>query len=197
MAYSHTRKPLPDFPLPPPDDTADRIAYVEELMRTLQWERGRTGPALAKAWGFSLHAVERWASEAWRRVKADDDDPDHVVRTRMKITTALEYVIDGAIEEIERGAVMSKGEDRNGEPIVVTINPNDARRSIIAAGKTWAEIDGALAPQRVKIETAPAALSADELRAEAIKAARVLAEEDPSFLPELLVAGAEEKGGDE
>lgn len=192
MGYNHRKKPLPDFP-PAPTETADRVAYVEELMRTLQWERGKTGPALAKAWDFSTHAVDRWASEAWRKVKAEIEDPDEMLRAKQKVTAALEFVIDGAIEEIQCGVVMQSGVDRqSGEPIMVTLNPNDARRSIIAAGKTFADIAGAMAPTKVKVEGSVGQLTADELRAQVAQAIKVLAADDPG----LLVTLAEAVGGD-
>lgn len=192
MGYSHRKKPVPDFP-PAPTETSARIAYVEDLMRTLQWERGKTGPALAKAWDFSLHAVERWASEAWRNVKADLEDPDAVLHAKMKVTAALEFVIDGAIEEIQRGAlVQSEKTDDEGAPIFTTINPNDARRSIIAAGKTFADITGATAPTKLKLEGSVSQMTADELKAQTVAALRVLAAEDPSLLVALAEAVSEE-----
>lgn len=157
MRYRHTRKPIPAFP-PAPESTQERIDYVKGLLRTLQWERGVTGPHLAKAWGFSTHAVDRWVSEAWRAVKAEVSEPDYVTAT---VATSLEEIIHDAREEIAQG-----DED---------YDPSSARRSIISAGKTWAEVVGAMAPTRVKVEEVPAKLSDEDLAAilpEALRLAR-------------------------
>lgn len=97
-------------------------------------------------------------SEAWRAVKAEVSEPDYVTAT---VATSLEEIIHDAREEIAQG-----DED---------YDPSSARRSIISAGKTWAEVVGAMAPTRVKVEEVPAKLSDEDLAAilpEALRLAR-------------------------
>lgn len=53
-----------------------RINHICDLMRRLQWVRGKTAHELAEAWGLALNTVEQWAAEAWRRVCAEATDAE-------------------------------------------------------------------------------------------------------------------------
>lgn len=55
------------------ENVRDRVDYIESIMRCLDWERGKTGPILAKRWGLGDSAVEKYATEASRRLTADRD----------------------------------------------------------------------------------------------------------------------------
>jgi len=66
---SHARE------IPPlPETVEERVAYCADLMSELLWVRGKTGKAIAKAWGLALATVESYAAEASRRVTADADE---------------------------------------------------------------------------------------------------------------------------
>ena len=157
-----------------PADVADRIEYVMDLMRNLQWRRGKSAPEIARCWGVSTGLVEGYSSEGRRRVLAEVTNPEDV---GIKVSTALEEVIDGARADIEA---------RDGV--------GDARRAIIAAAKTWSEVTGSHAPNKVRLEVSVKSLSAEELRAQTVEAMRVLAADDPQLLVEL--AGDVEGEGD-
>lgn len=145
-----------------PTSAQERVEYVVSLMRECAWSRGRTGPELAAAWGLAKTTVEGYASEASRRVRAELVDPDLV---QVTVADALREVIEGA-----RADVVAREDVRA------------ARTAIIQAGKTWADIVGASAPSRVRVEVTPASLTDAELRAAAVEAVRVLAREDPKLL---------------
>ena len=50
-------------------------------MRTLQWRRGVTGPALAAEWGLTEQRVRTLAAEASKTVRAEIEDPNYVAVT--------------------------------------------------------------------------------------------------------------------
>ena len=72
------------------DVVDERVGIVEGLMRRAQWERGRTNRALAKQWGCSVDAVNDYAAEAGRRVRADVTDREEV---QMTVCAALSTVV--------------------------------------------------------------------------------------------------------
>lgn len=61
--------------------TEARLAHIATLMRTLQWRRGVTGPALAAEWGLTEQRVRTLAAEASRTVRAEIEDPNYVAVT--------------------------------------------------------------------------------------------------------------------
>lgn len=91
-------------------------------MRRCQWERGRTNRALAEQWGCSVGAVNDYAAEAARRVRAEVLNPDEVQET---VCTALSAVIREGMRDKDR-------------------------RAVIAAGDVWTRIVGARSPERVE-----------------------------------------------
>ena len=63
---------VPPFP-PRPGDRIGRVEAIENMMLELSWEKGKTGPRLAAAWGLSLAAIENYSNEAWRNIKRNID----------------------------------------------------------------------------------------------------------------------------
>lgn len=112
---------------------ADRVDYIADLMRDLQWRRGKTGKELAQVWGVSKAAVEKYAAEASRRVRAEVQDPDEVGRT---VCSALSQVLQ---------KTMAKGE----------------YRTTVRAADTWAQIAGAKAAEKHEVSTTIEATPAD------------------------------------
>jgi len=101
----------------------DKVLYCMDIMRELQWKRGKTAPILAKKWDMTINAVESISSEAWRRVKAEITDHDSTSAT---VCVALERVMTESLEDGDR-------------------------RNAIDAAKTWATIAGATAPTKIQL----------------------------------------------
>lgn len=135
------------------DEVDERIAIVEGLMRRAQWERGRSNRLLAKQWGCSIDAVNDYAAEAGRRVRADLTDREEV---QITVCAALSTVVREGL--------------RDGD-----------RSSVVRAGDVWSRIVGARAPEKHEHSFADDfdAMSASDksawLRA---KAAEMIAEAD-------------------
>lgn len=123
-------------------------------MRKLEWVRGKSGEEWAKAWGISQDRMNHLAAEAWKRVKAEVTDPDRIT---VKISTVLEQVIDDAMLETRNPALIEK-KGQDGEPYTYQESPNNARKVVVEAAKTWAVIVGANAPTKVQV-----GFSVDEL----------------------------------
>jgi hypothetical protein len=124
--------------------TEMRLAEMMAVMRTLQWQKGITGPVFAEKWGLSLTRIEHLSAEAWRRVKAEVNDPDRVGAT---VGTAIEQVMIEALND--------KGGERN-----------QSRKIVVEAAKVWAAIAGANAPTKTELtgkDGAPLAISLDRL----------------------------------
>lgn len=117
-----------------PKTTEERIEHIAEMMRNLEWRRGKSLKALACEWGISPSTVGNYSAEASRRVRKEVQDPEEVGRT---VCTALDKTIRLAVRD-------------------------DDRRSIVQAAKVWSDIAGAGAAQRLDIthganEATPAA----------------------------------------
>lgn len=82
----------------------ERVGIIEGLMRRAAWDRGRTSRALASQWGCSLAAVNDYAAEAGRRVRAEVTDPDGVQTT---VCAALSTIIREGLRDGERKTVVS------------------------------------------------------------------------------------------
>lgn len=89
------------------DVVDERVGIVEGLMRRAQWERGRTNRALAKQWGCSVDAVNDYAAEAGRRVRADVTDREEV---QMTVCAALSTVVREGLRDGDRSAVVRAGD---------------------------------------------------------------------------------------
>ena len=103
--------------------TEVRIEHIAGLMRALTYRTGITSRELAKEWDLGLDRVEELTAAASKRVRAEITDPD---RTVAKVCSAFDRVIDDALADGDR-------------------------RSVISAGKVWAEVSGASAPAQVHI----------------------------------------------
>lgn len=117
--------------------TEVRIEHIAGLMRALTYRTGVTSRELALEWDLGLARVEELTAAASKRVRAEITDPD---RTVAKVCSAFDQVIDDALADGDR-------------------------RSVIAAGKVWAEVSGASAPAQVHITGSLAALTDEQLEA--------------------------------
>lgn len=113
-----------------------RIAFIMGMMREWQWKRGVSGPILAKEWGLSADRVKDLAAEASKRVRAEVTDPERVSGT---VGSALSKVLHDSMDDGDR-------------------------KSVIDASKAWAQIVGAMAPQRVDVTSRGEPTPADAQR---------------------------------
>jgi hypothetical protein len=103
--------------------TEARIEHIAGLMRALTYRTGVTSRELASEWDLGLSRVEELTAAASKRVRAEITDPD---RTVAKVCTAFDRVLDDALADGDR-------------------------KSVISAGKVWAEVSGASAPARMHV----------------------------------------------
>lgn len=113
----------------PPATVEERVAHIADLMRRLEWERGKSAVPLAAAWGISESTVRNYAAEAHRIVRAEVTDPDEVGRD---IGVALNLVLRNGLKDLK------------GAPDV----RSKARRDLTKAADVWATVSGAKAPDR-------------------------------------------------
>lgn len=97
------------------------------MMRTLTFVRGKSGKELAKAWALSEQRVAELCAIASKRVRAEIADPERVT---VDVCHALEKVLREALDMGDW-------------------------KSVVAAGKTWATIVGAVAPARLQVTDVP------------------------------------------
>ncbi|MGK3995127.1 hypothetical protein [Sorangium sp. So ce1024] len=76
---------------------------IERMMLALSWDRGKTGPRVAKAWGLTLAAVESYSSEAARNIRRSVD-PEAM---RALLAKALQDGLEQAFSQGEVKAVSS------------------------------------------------------------------------------------------
>lgn len=103
--------------------TEQRIAHIMDMMRRWEWKRGKSAGDLATTWGLAVSTVEELSSEASKRVRAEVTDPERVSGT---VGSALSKVLHDSMDDGDR-------------------------KSVIDASKAWAQIVGAMAPQRVDV----------------------------------------------
>lgn len=84
------------------DEVDARVERVAELMRSLDWRRGESNRELAKEWGVSVAAVNDYAAEASRRVRAEVTDVGEVTGT---VATVLAGNLERASAAREFGDV--------------------------------------------------------------------------------------------
>lgn len=125
--------------------TEQRIAHIMGMMRRWEWKRGESGPVLAEQWGLSVDRVKDLAAEASKRVLAEVTDPALVSGT---VGMALQRVLDEGMEAT--GDAKWHG-----------------RKLAVESSKAWAQIVGAMAPQRHEVATTEASpqKAADLVRA--------------------------------
>ncbi|WP_437309962.1 hypothetical protein [Sorangium sp. So ce388] len=92
----------PDLP-PCPPDRASRVDAIERMMLALNWERGKTGPRLAQAWGLTLSAIEQYSAEASRNIKRSTDQQ----AMKSQLAKALQDGLEQAFAQGEVKAVAS------------------------------------------------------------------------------------------
>lgn len=102
--------------------TEQRLEHMCELMRSIEWRRGKTGKLLAAKWDLSMSRVDALAAVAWKRVKAEVIDTDSTTAT---ICSALRSIVEESHAETHDTDQSVK---------------RDARRAITEAGKAWAAI---------------------------------------------------------
>lgn len=87
-----------------PETVAERVSFVADLMESLQWVRGKTGLAIANAWGLSESALKTYAAEASRLVTADADD------ARRDITAGCRKLFRDAVFDGDAKSAKAVGE---------------------------------------------------------------------------------------
>lgn len=125
--------------------TEQRIAHIMDMMRRWEWKRGKSAGDLATTWGLAVSTVEELSSEASKRVRAEVTDPERVSGT---VGMALQRVLDEGMEAT--GDAKWHG-----------------RKLAVESSKAWAQIVGAMAPQRHEVATTEASpqKAADLVRA--------------------------------
>jgi hypothetical protein len=83
-----------------------RLNIITQMMRTMQWERGRSAGELGEQWGVSQSAVERLAGEA-SRIVARDIEPESL---KPDLTAAMREIVRNGkpIERIKAADVAAK-----------------------------------------------------------------------------------------
>lgn len=104
-------------------ETELKILEIMELMRSWQWVKRKTAQDLAAKWGVGVDWVEDLSAIASKRVRAEVTDPGEV---SMTVGVALSKVLHDAMDEGDK-------------------------KSVIDSAKVWAQIVGAMAPQRHEV----------------------------------------------
>lgn len=68
-------------PRTPAHEVERRISQIEQMMRALTWDRGRSNRELAARWNVAVATVNDYAAEAGRRVRAEVRNVDAVTDT--------------------------------------------------------------------------------------------------------------------
>ena len=157
----------PDVGLVHPVAPAGLDAKVQvciDVMLAGRWVDGRTGPAIARAWGVSAHYMRKIAAEASRRVKASAE-PDYVREVlAAELANAMRRVrgirspaaLAKAVAELARawGAIVvpSKHEVTGGRGLPLGLPPALA---MLEPAPTLAELEhfAAAAPDECVLET--------------------------------------------
>ena len=116
--------------------TEEKVAYIEGLMYSGVWRRGRTHRMLANEWNLSNDRVRQLASEASRNVRKHISDPDSAA---VDVMLALKEVLEDALED-------AASESMTKESL-------KARDQVIAAAKAYSDIMGCSAPFKVEVES--------------------------------------------
>lgn len=125
----------------------EKVGFVARLMRELRWETGETGAILARSWGCSRDHVKQISAEAHRRVADEVTDTEVVGRT---VSSALLSVIrQNLYSPLGHGVV-------------------------VRAAKVWADIVGASAAIRIRVQEEPVESMTDEELVAAAKEAVAL-----------------------
>ena len=88
------------------DEVARRIDHIIGMMRTLEWDRGRSAIGLAAEWKYTINTVEQYSAEASRAIRRELD-PEALKETLG--TAMLELVKHGKpIVQIKAADVAAK-----------------------------------------------------------------------------------------
>jgi hypothetical protein len=87
-----------------PEQTAERVETIAGMMRRLEWDRGVSGPMLAKEWGLEVNTVNHLAAEASRLVMHEVTDPEGL---KVEVATVLRENLHRASRASEYKAVAS------------------------------------------------------------------------------------------
>ena len=110
----------------------ERVEYIAEMMRNLEWGRSHTYRTLAESWGLAPSSVREYASEASRVVAREVTDPATVNQT---VCTLLGDQLLKAYEDAEAFRGTREG--------------LTARDQIGRLGRTWADIAGSIPPSQL------------------------------------------------
>lgn len=115
---------------------AERVDHIAALMRSFEWETGRTYKELAKLWDVSPSTVRDYSSEASRRVRSEVTNP----------------------EEVSRDVCLSLRE------AVTACRVKKDWTRMTKAAEAWATISGAKAAERVDMRSVTAEATPEEAR---------------------------------
>lgn len=101
------------------NDTTSRVEHIADLMRDLQWERGKTAKRLAEEWSVSESTIRNYSAEAHRIVVAEVD----MTEAGRDVSVALRTVLADSM--------------RDGD-----------RKNAIKAAEVWATVSGAKAAEK-------------------------------------------------
>lgn len=59
-----------------PQQTAERVDCIADMMRDGAWQRGQSDVMLAEEWGIAPSTVRNYSAEAWRRICGEADDAE-------------------------------------------------------------------------------------------------------------------------
>lgn len=102
-----------------PESVDDRVAYIAERMRELEWERGKSAKRIAALWGLPESTIRNYSAEAHRQVMTEVNAEEAGRETGI----ALRRVMHEALQDGDR-------------------------TSVIRAAETWATISGAKAAEK-------------------------------------------------
>jgi hypothetical protein len=117
--------------------TEEKIAYIEGLMYSGVWRRGRTVRLLAKEWGLAVSTVQQLSAEASRTVRRQISEPDAAA---VDVTLALREVMEDALEDAADSAFRMTKEGLK------------ARDQVIASAKAYSDIMGCSAPIKIEVD---------------------------------------------
>lgn len=154
-----------------------RIEHIAFLMRNFRWRAGSSVQRLMTEWGLSDHYVRELAQEASKRVLEEMTDAPGVTRDACVVMRKL-------LEDTTEDLVVAREAKDWGS--VAKLNKN-----MIDAVKTWATVVGIVqkhnapaSPSTLQFPKPADALAyIDEMRAEMVKRAELVAKRDVVELP--------------
>lgn len=123
-----------EFP-PLPPDRMSRVMVIEDLMLDLHWQKGKTGPRLAAAWGLNLPVIESYSAEASRNIRRNVDPAAVKDRLATSLRRGLDQALDSGELKALAGIAKAHGEVvglLSGAKVQVQIDFDSASRGMAA-----------------------------------------------------------------